>query len=175
MYAVVLVKQRYVSGFALVLVLWILSSARISLAGEEVFRKRAILATILAPALAMTWPVTLNLRDIIRNRSYDQQVVAEGFRDMGFSPGTRVGSIGTGLEAYWAHLAEVRIIAEIPEKGKSFLAVDPLRRREVLDKFLELGAKAVVTKNAAVARSTEGWQQVGQTQYYVWRPPANIQ
>ncbi len=175
MYAVVLVKQRYVSGFALVLVLWILSSARMSLVGEEVFRKRAILATILAPALAMTWPVTLNLRDIIRNRSYDQQVVAEGFRDMGFSPGTRVGSIGTGLEAYWAHLAEIRIIAEIPEKGESFLAVDPLRRREVLNKFLELGAKAVVTKNAAVARSTEGWQQVGQTQYYVWRPPANIQ
>jgi len=184
MYALVLVKQRYVSGFALVLVLWILSSARISFAGEGVFRKRAILATILALAVAMMWSATLNLRDIIRNpyagvvgafgRSpYDQQVVAEGLRDMGISPGTQVASIGSGLEAYWAHLAQVRIIAEIPEKGPSFLAVDPLRRREVLDKFLEIGAKAVVTKNAAVAHSTEGWRQIGQTQYYVWRAPAN--
>jgi hypothetical protein len=186
MYALVVAKQRYVSGFALVLVFWMLSSARISVTADEVFRKRAILAMILAPALAMLWPLTLNLRDIIRNpdagvagafgRSpYDQQMVADGLRDMGIPPGTQVASIGSGLEAYWAHLAQVRIIAEIPEKGASFLAVDPLRRRAVLNKFLKLGAKAVVTKNAEVAHSTEGWQQVGQTQYYVWRPPANSQ
>ena len=184
MYALVLVKQRYVSGFALVLLLWILSSVRISFAREEVFRKRAILATILAPAVAMMWPATLNLRDIIRNPAggvvggfgrtpYDQQMVAEGLRQMGISPGTQVASIGSGLEAYWAHLAEVRIIAEIPGEGESFLAADFLKRSEALNKFLELGAKAVVTKNAAVAHSTEGWQQVGQTQYYVWRPSAN--
>ena len=184
MYAFVLVKQRYVSGFALVLLLWILSSVRISFGREEVFRKRAILATILAPAVAMMWPATLNLRDIIRNPAggvvggfgrspYDQQMVAEGLRQMGISPGTQVASIGSGLEAYWAHLAEVRIIAEIPGEGESFLAADFLKRSEALNKFLELGAKAVVTKNAAVAHSTEGWQQVGQTQYYVWRPSAN--
>lgn len=186
MYAFVVVKQRYVSGFALVLVFWILSSVRISFAREEVFRKRALLAAILAPAMALLWPVTLNLRDLIQypnvgvvggfGRSpYDQQVVADGLRDMGISPGTQVASIGSGLEAYWAHLAQVRIIAEIPENGASFVAVDPLRRREVLNKFLELGAKAVVTKNAEVARSTEGWREIGQTQYYVWRPPANSQ
>ena len=67
MYSLILVKQRYVSGFALVLLLWILSSVRISFAREEVFRKRALLATILAPAVALMWPATLNLRDIIRN------------------------------------------------------------------------------------------------------------
>ena len=186
MYAFVVVKQRYVSGFALVLLLWILSSVRISFAREEVFRKRALLATILAPAVAMMWPATLNLRDIIRNQHggvvggfgrspYDQQMVAEELRDMGVPPGTQVASIGSGLEAYWAHLAQVRIIAEIPGEGESFLAADSLKKSEALNKFLELGAKAVVTKNAAVAHSTEGWQEVGQTQYYVWRPPANSQ
>lgn len=174
MYALVLVKQRYVSGFALVLVFWVLSSPRISFADEEV-KKRAILATIVAPAVAILWLAALNVRDLTRNWPYDQQEVAEGLREMGIAPETRVGSIGYGLEAYWAHLAEVRIIAEIPEKGESFRAVDSLRRREVLNKFMELGAKAVVTKNAAVAHSTEGWQEIGQTQYYVWRPPANRQ
>ena len=175
MYALVLVKQRYVSGFALVLVLWILSSARISFAREEVLRKRAVLATILAPAVALLWPLAVNVRETIANRPYDQQVVADGLRKMGILRGTQVASIGSGLEAYWAHLAEVRIIAEVPGKGESFLAVDPLKRREALSKFLELGARAVVTKNAAVALSTEGWQEVGQTQYYVWRPPATSQ
>jgi hypothetical protein len=184
MYSLILVKQRYVSGFALVLVLWILSSARISFAREEVLRKRAILATILAPAVAMMWSATLNLRDLIRNphvgvvggfgRSpYDQQVVADGLRNMGISPGTQVASIGSGLEAYWAHLAELKIIAEVPGKGESFLAADSLKRSEALSKFVELGAMAVVTKNTVAAHSTEGWQEVGQTNYYVWRPPAN--
>jgi hypothetical protein len=172
MYAFALVKQRYVSGFAMVLLLWILSSVRISLAGDEVFKKRAILATILAPALAMLWPLVVNVREAIANRPYDQQQVADGLREMGIAPGTPVASIGSGLEAYWAHLAEVRIIAEVPAKGESFLAADSVKRNEALKKFLELGAKAVVTKIAAVARSTGGWQEVGQTQYYVWRPPA---
>lgn len=171
MYALVLVKQRYVSGFALVLVFWILSSARISLAEGEVFRKGALWATILAPAVALLWPLAVNVRATIANRPYDQELVADGLRKMGIAPGTQVASIGSGTDAYWAHLAGVRIIAEIPEKGDSFLAVDSLRRREVLNKFLELGAKAVVTKNATVAHSTDGWQEVGQTQYYVWRPP----
>lgn len=175
MYAFILIKQRYVSGFALVVVLWILSSARISFAELEVFRKRALWATILAPAVALLWPLAVNVRETIANRPYDQQVVADGLREMGIAPGTQVASIGSGLEAYWAHLAEVKIIAEIPEKGDSFLAVNSPRRREVLNKFLELGAKAVVTKNVAVAHSTEGWQEVGQTQYYVWRPLANSQ
>ena len=172
MYALVLVKQRYVSGFALMLVFWILSSVRISFAGGEVFRKRALWATILAPAVALLWPLAVNVRETIANKPYDQQLVADGLREMGIGPGTQVASIGSGLEAYWAHLAEVKIIAEIPEKGTSFLAVDSLRRSEVLNKFLELGAKAVVTKNVAVAHSTKGWQEISQTQYYVWRPPA---
>ena len=172
MYSLVLVKQRYVSGFALMLVLWVLSSARISLSGDQVFKKRAILATILAPAVAMLWPLVVNVRATIANRPYDQQEVADGLREMGILPGAQVTTIGTGLEAYWAHLAEVRIIAEVPAKGESFLAADSVRRSEALKKFVELGAKAVVTKNAAVAHSTDGWQEVGQTQYYVWRPPA---
>lgn len=175
MYSLILVKQRYVSGFALVLVLWILSSVRISFVDGEALRRRVLWATILAPALALLWPLGVNVRETIRNRPYDQQLVADGLRKMGIAPGTPVASIGSGLEAYWAHLAEVRIMAEIPEKGESFVAVDSLRRREVLNKFLALGAKAVVTNNAVVAHSTEGWQQVGQTQYYVWQPPANRQ
>jgi 4-amino-4-deoxy-L-arabinose transferase-like glycosyltransferase len=175
MYSLILIKQRYVSGFALVVLFWILSSARIAFVEGEVFGKRALWATILAPAVALLWPLAVNVRETIANRPYDQELVADGLRDMGIVPGTQVASIGSGLEAYWAHLAQVKIIAEIPEKGTSFLAVDPPRRREVLDKFLELGAKAVVTKNAPVAHSIEGWQEMGQTQYYVWRPPANSQ
>lgn len=174
MYALVLVEQRYVSPFVVVLLLWIFSSARISMNEGEALKKPAILAVIVALALATAWPVTRDLKDVIVSRPYEPWQVAVGLHELGISPGTQVGSIGSGLDAYWAHLAGVRIIAEIPQKEQAnFLASDAVKKRDVLREFVELGANAVVTKNAAVAQSMEGWQEVGQTHYYVWRAPAN--
>lgn len=174
MYALVLVEQRYVSPFVLVLMLGVLSSVRIFVNNGEALRKRTFLAVILALALATAWPVTRDLRDLIADRPYKPWDVAVGLHELGIPPGKEVGLIGSGLDAYWAHLAGVRIIAEIPdEEQTNFLAGDSFKKREALHKFSELGAKAVVTKNAAVAHSMEGWQEVGQTHYYLWRAPVN--
>ena len=174
MYALVLVEQRYVSPFALMLLLWILSSARISTNDGGVLRKRTVPAVILALALAIAWPVTRDLREVIANRPYEHWEVAAGLHNLGIPPGTHVGLIASGSGWYWAHLAGVRIVAEIPWKDQArLLAADPVKKQEVLRRFSELGAKAVVTKNAAVAKSMDGWQEIGQTHYYVWLPVAN--
>ena len=174
MYALVLVEQRYVSPFALMLLLWILSSARISTNDGGVLRKRTVPAVILALALAIAWPVTRDLREVIANRPYEHWEVAAGLHNLGIPPGTHVGLIASGSGWYWAHLAGVRIVAEIPWKDQArLLAADSVKKQEVLRRFSELGAKAVVTKNAAVAKSMDGWQEIGQTHYYVWLPVAN--
>lgn len=174
MYSLVLVEQRYVSPFALMLLLWVLTSARFSVDQAEALRKRTIPVVILALALAMAWPVARDLRDTLAHRPYGPREVAVGLDEMGISPGTRVGSIGTGLGAYWAHLAGVKIIAEIPENDPmSFWAADSARKEEALRKFSELGAQAVVMKNSSARQSIDGWQEVGQTHYYLWRPAAN--
>lgn len=170
MYALVLVEQRYVSPFVLMLFLWIFSSARISMNEGGTLKKRTAFAIILVLVAATAWPAARDLRDAIANRPYEPWEVAVGLHELGVPPGTQVGAIGLGVGNYWAHLAGVRIIAEIPEREQmSFLAADAVRKREALQKFEEVGAKAVVTKNAAVANSMEGWQEVGQTHYYVWR------
>ncbi len=172
MYALVLVEQRYVSGFALMLLVWILSSLRISEKAGAALGKRAILAATLALALAIAWPVTRDLREILANKPYEPWEVAVKLHEMRIPPGTQVGSIGSGLDAYWAHLAGVRIIAEIPGKDQTrFLAADSAKKREILGKFAEAGAEAVVTKDAAVAKSMDGWREIGGTQYYVWQAP----
>jgi hypothetical protein len=171
MYSLVQVEQRYVSPFVLMLLLWILSSARVSMQG---LGKRAVLAVIVGLALATAWPVTRDLQAGIANRPYEHWEVAVGLHEMGIPPGTEVGTIGSGLPAYWAHLAGVRIIAEIPEKDRaSFFGGDSVKKREALRKFLEVGAKAVVTKNVSAADATDGWQEVGQTHYYLWPAPEN--
>src|SRR2546430_5043249 len=72
-------------------------------------------AVILALALAMAWPVARDLRDTLANRPDEPWQVAVGLHKMKISPGARVGAIGTGPSAYWAHLARVQIIAEVSE------------------------------------------------------------
>ena len=174
MYALVLVEQRYVGPFVLMLLDWILSSARISVNGGEAVSRRAALVVIPALSLAIAWPMMRDLRDLLANRPYEQWEVAVGLHELAIKAGTQVGTIGSGLPAYWAHLAGVKIIAEIPEKDQpSFLAADSVKKAEALRKFSELGAKAVVTKNEAVALSMNGWQEVGGTHYYVWGALAN--
>jgi hypothetical protein len=168
MYALVHVEERFVSCFALMLLMWGFSSVRISERAGVTLGKRARLVIMLAPVLAVAWSAVTDVVQLVRNRPYEEWEVACGLRELGISPGTKVGYIGTGLDAYWAHLAGVRIIAEIPGKDQSvLLAADHARRETILGKFGEVGAKAIVTRNYAVVSSMSGWKRIRGTQYYL--------
>jgi len=171
MYALVHVEFRFIAPFGLMLLVWALTKLRVAAGAQPLLLKRSLRVLTLAPVLAMVWPVAHDVGEVIANRPYEHWEVAVGLHEMGIPSGTEAGSIGSGSGAYWAHLAGVKIIAEIPEKDQtSFLAADPARKEEALHKFSELGAKAVVMKNSSAAQSMDGWQEVGETRYYVWRP-----
>ena len=85
---------------------------------------------ILAPALAIVFSTGKNLKDMARPATFEQWEVARGLHEMGIPQGSDLGSIGTGLGAYWAHLVGVRIIAEIPDAEQPrFIAADAARRQ----------------------------------------------
>jgi hypothetical protein len=123
--------------------------------------------------IAITWAVGRDLQDVIRNQPYEPWVVAQRLHEMGIAPGTDVGYIGTGLDSYWAHLAGVRIIAEIPDgEQPRFVAADAARRQQVLALFSSAGgARAVVTRNADAANPADGWRPIPGTRYFVWQQP----
>jgi hypothetical protein len=76
------------------------------------------------------------------------------------------------LGAYWAHLAGVRIIVEIPNiEQPRFVAADAARRQQVLALFSSVGAKAVVTGNADAANPADGWRQIPGTHHFIWQQP----
>jgi len=83
-----------------------------------------------------------------------------------------VGCLGTGLEAYWAHLAQLRIVAEVSDFG-AFVNASGEQRSEVLPTFGKLGVKAVLTKQPDIAYSAEGWQHIAGSRYFVWWPTAS--
>lgn len=170
MYALVLVEFRYVAPFALMLLMWVLSRMKIATGAGPLLVRRFHIIVVLAPALAVGWAVARDLYDVVRNKSYEPWVVAQRLHEMGIPPGTDFGYIGTGLDAYWAHLAGVRIIVEIPDAQQSrFIGADAARRQKVLALLSSSGAKAVITKNAAAANSVDGWRPIPGTHHFIWQ------
>lgn len=173
MYALVHVEARFVGGFLLMLLMNFLARARSSSFKPVPWLLKATYIMVLAPAIAIAWSASQNVWKTIFPKSFEQWEVARVLHDEGISPASRVGYIGTGLDAYWAHLAQVRIVAEIPDPGvASFVQARPEEKDEVMRKFREVGVKAVLTKYPDVAQSMQGWQSITGTRYFVWRPPA---
>jgi hypothetical protein len=172
MYSLVLVEFRYVAPFGLMWMLWMLARMRtVTGAGPHLLR-RFHFVMILAPALTVAWSVARDLYDLVRNKPYEPWVVAQQLQALGIPPGTDVGFIGTGSEAYWAHLAGLRIIVEIPAKEQSrFIAADAARRQQVLALFISAGARATLTRNADAANSVDGWRPIPGTHHFIWQQP----
>lgn len=175
MYALVLVEFRYVAPFALMLLMWLMSRMKIATGAGPLLVSRFHLVILLAPALAIAWAAGRDVYDLVRNKPYEPWVVAQQLHEMGIQPGTDVGYIGTGLDAYWAHLAGVRIIAEIPDQQQSqFIGAGTARRQQILELFSSVGAKAIVTKHAEAANAAEGWRPIPGTQHFIWQQPLLI-
>jgi hypothetical protein len=168
MYALVHVEARFVGGFGLMLFLMLF--ARVRVPEAQGHAKMRQLAIVLAPIVAILFALTGNVKGVIVPGRFENWDVAQGLQEMGISPGSDVGNVGDGLEVYWAHLAGARIVAEIPGKEQSQLVTaSEEKKKEVLTKFAEAGAVAILTKNGAVAHLMEGWQPIPQTSFYVVR------
>jgi len=94
---------------------------------------------------------------------------AEGLKAQGIRPGDRVALIGNALNCYWAHLAGVRIVAEIPLDGRStfWAAARPVQAR-ALEAFVGAGAKVVVSDERPPTASDPGWHELAGTEYYLY-------
>jgi hypothetical protein len=168
MYMLVFTEPRYVGGFALILLMSFFVGVRLSRFPPERFLRRTALVMILAPAISVLWSAGWLVAEIIAPQPFEQWEVAQGLRGMGIEPGTAVGTIGCGPYIYWAHLAEVRVVAEIPDSDRNlFWRADPGTKAEIMDKFAEAGAQSVVAVSLPATSSTQGWEHIPGTIYYV--------
>lgn len=171
-YGLIHVEPRYVAPF--VGPLWIAILFGLLVASQELPRRIAtalsiavLLMTGVRVAQAMTSDLLSALLDKQENVAWE---VAQGLQDAGLHPGERVAVIGGAGGAYWAHLAGVTVVAEIPygEQGV-FWNADSETQRKVLQLFASSGARMVVSWDAPTSAATSGWNQVGSTHSYVSR------
>ena len=111
-----------------------------------------------------------------RNGQSPDGEVATTLREMGVQPGESVSYMGdTLVDHAWAHLARVKIAAEIPQEDVLiFWAADQTERAEALKWLAASGAKVLVTRNVPASAMFMGWQRISSTEYYSLQlPPEN--
>jgi hypothetical protein len=144
-------------------------------------QSRRVLASVLLPVmLVLCLPVARQTvretRAIAAGRIYGTDSaghplweVADGLRRTGVEPGDWVTVVGNGgYHAYWARLARVKIVAEVPDE-EAFWKLDTEEGARVMQALASTRARVVVARAIPDAARNVGWTRVGSTTYYQYR------
>ena len=193
MYAFIHVEPRYLGGWLVLLFVGAVCACTIA---ADQGTQRAVLCISVAALLTAGLVLVLQVSreavgiDHAVGRSPHDVAIASALVSAGLRPGDRVALIGDGSVAFWAHLAQLRLVAEIPARsasGPSHPALDlwesaPEQQQNALKILEGTGAKALVAGSqqsifgAAPSIVPPPWKRIGGTDAYVYfffrTPPA---
>jgi hypothetical protein len=113
-------------------------------------------------------------------RSSQDVSLAASLLNSGLHPGDQVALLGDGIVAYWAHLARLHPVAEIPAP-LDFWESRPEQQQDALRILERTGAKAVVAgwqhSDFGLAPSSvpPPWKRINGTGVYVYFFPTNVE
>jgi hypothetical protein len=168
-------NDRYFGGFVLLFFLTLLGAVRLrpDTRRSAAYVTLAVCCTMLLATADYTVRVALHHLAIPGsgpNSTLQDVTAAKHLSLMGVQPGDRIAIIMNGTAAYWAHLAKLRIVAEIMDTGggtAEFWSAPAPVQQQVLDVFARTGAKVVVTVCPLSISAIAGWEQIAGTPYCV--------
>ena len=177
LYALVNVQGRYVAPF--VVLLWLAAFAAVRLPHTpDSLRLLKAITLILAGSIMLTTiasstrETALTFRQLVAGEdpaAHEQWQIAEGLRELGLISNDKVAFLGNSHRAFWANLLGIRIVAEVQRnKVMSFWDSDSNLKRQVIDAFARTGVKAIVAEKPPAGTDLNGWEQIRQTDYYVY-------
>lgn len=185
LYALVYVESRYVAPF--VVVFWGGALAWLRLPAGPVYRHLAVASGAVLALLVWLNIAAFNLEGAgalsglpslpvqaaspgrFSGGGHDSHPeIADGLLRLGVKHGDTVGFVGDSFAAYWARLARVRIVAEVPSRdAQDFWDGDPHTRVEVLETMARAGAVALIAAKLDASPNPPGWHSVGEAGYVV--------
>jgi hypothetical protein len=153
-------QGRYIAAYVVVLWMVLFRSLAIPYSEES---KRIFAAVLVSAAVITTITLAIGtgggflraVRDFARGDAeapffqsgYPNWKVAKYLHDRGVRPEEPVAAVGYTLSGYWARMARVRVVAEVPAEGAmEFWSMDTASRAVVMQLFRNVGAKAVVAR-----------------------------
>jgi len=183
MYLPVHMETRYIGAFVVLLWLGLFSSVRL----PDDQRSIRILALVIiitvipmanAIGLTPTHPKAYSaVRAILKREEAPAHIhwqVAECLHRIGVQPGDKVAVIWpeylhVSPNPYWARLARVKVIADMPIKDRSDSGLAGHEvESQTIEIFAKTGAKVIVAEKLPDYVSTTGWQRLGDTDFYAY-------
>lgn len=181
MYATVHTASRYIAPFLTLLWLGLFLGI-----GRE--RAEKIRPLVLGAALALLFAVIIatninELRHVAESMRYGEKpefhkewIAAQTLHEAGIGRGSKVGVIGHhfgAFAAYWAKLAGVKVVAEIPQGPlEQFWGKDEETRKAVLEAFRNAGAEMVVAEimGESIPQTVQddGWKKIESTNWHYY-------
>jgi hypothetical protein len=177
-YALVHVESRFLG--AAVIVMWCCLFAAIRVPGSDWSTRLSVsclLAGCAAIGLSLTARLTAELSQIAKRQPHTVWNAAQDLKRLGINSGDSVALMGDeghpkASDYYWAHLGQIRIVAEIPSAGVStFWTAEPATRQYVFKLLSQTGARALITGTPPPISQKAAWQALGATGYYAMLLP----
>jgi hypothetical protein len=156
--------------------LWLSLFAVARLPRNDMFRRFvfcAVVATVLTTGVGILRGALSDFHLLLRPAPDEQAEIAEGLHELGVLDGRSIATIGIPRETfYWARLARLRIVSEIPtENVNQFWFASPGTREKVRSLFAQAGAVAIVTDTMPAGINFSGWEPIGRSSYFVFLLP----
>jgi hypothetical protein len=166
LYLPLVVNDRYLGGFVLVIFLCLLAVVRLRRDDQKsaTYVVIAVFAMLALSTVDYTIRIVANHPAITGNgpkSTAEDLDAAEQLWRIGVGPGDKVAIIGDGTGAYWARLAKVRIVAEIMGRNhgyEEFWKAPESTKQRVYEAFSKAHAKVAVT--VCPPDKPDGWMQL---------------
>jgi len=154
LFSLTVVQGRFLPPWELLIWGSVLASVRLRPATAPLCRWLAALVSLALNA-AVAYMVYGESIHGFHNDATAEYVTAEGLKQMGLQPGTKVGAIGFDMDAHWPYLARLDVVAEIgTDETCLFWSEPPAVQTQVLEKFTQAGASVVVANTGGGIRTT---------------------
>jgi hypothetical protein len=172
MFGLVHIEPRYISGF--MVLFWLGVYDAFSPGRLRPICQGAISATTVCILLFQMHALLKTGADAMRTSGPSAHLaVAHELARLGLHPGDEIATEGSGLNAYYARLARLRIVAEIgwtgngPTGNEQPQALDDTKINAIRDKLQQLHIRAIVSQGIHVATVANAWHSIGDTGYSV--------
>lgn len=175
MYSLVWMEPRYVATFLVILWLGLFSGVRLSgrWPASELFTKMVLSVTSFlfilmigssASEIASTTQALVRGEGVAVHQNWQ---LANELKLTGAQSGESLAILGRGFHAYWARLAGMKIVAEIPHP-EAFWGADEETKASVRQILTKYGAKYLVAREIPIHTDKTGWRQAGTTGYFIY-------
>jgi hypothetical protein len=167
LYMLVHFESRFVGAFVVLIWISVFLSLRLPASRDA---QRIAGFSILALVMAMLLSFASDAAKKIANGCPESaQYHLEMAHQLALPPDTPIAVVGWGNWSYWAHFAQLRIVADTTD-DLEFWRLPEDQRRRLYAAFRRTGAEWIIGQPPAAleSRLDVGWKRVGETTYYCY-------